>query len=511
MYLNGLIQFKKHKKFLSNRLLKLWHNEVAFKSIAVIILVLTSLLMVIYSSLKIRNPQNTIPNVLNLLGWLGLLLYCGLLIDLESSKIIKICFLLILMVNFVCIQEDYLIVGVIVDCLTFGVLFSIFKCDTKLYSKENDEEYLLPLINDNRKIFNTYYELWGQDGCDSGGYNGLIVTKCMSFSCLYIGILFTNLFNKYTDYYKEQIDNINDTIKLKATALFKTERKLIHKTFPIIENSEITFVNIILITFIILLKTILIRFIYFFNWKYLVEKPQLEIKKEQKLRESSLVLSQIKDNDSNSAAGRIKVEGNIQVKKANRKYIKTGFFFIVVFLFGLLTFNNQEFDITTNLFLVNQDSAILLCILLPLIGLISELSIIKHWYWYSIVTLGIYNINILLNYPIFRNLMTLVAGILFNISVTCFISNYKNESHINEENKYYNTLYILHKISYLFGNRIGRFIFLSGEVNGIVNLFRLIISAVIIICTVLINFNSISQGLCQKHENELEVEWDVTF
>ncbi|KAH8584662.1 membrane associated with 10 transmembrane domains [Cryptosporidium sp. chipmunk genotype I] len=509
MHLNKNTIARKNAKFQYYRCSKLWHSEAIFKTVVLTLLTVINIIILIYTSIKFdRNKYNDISN---LFGWILLLLYCGVLIDIEPSRCLKISLSILILINLVSIEGNILLVGITIDFLNLGVLWPVFKHgETNLYSEEYcEDEYILPLIESSKKLLNVYYELWRRNSYrEIKSYNGLFVTRCVIMSCMYLCILLFNAIDKYTNFDKNKLTEMQNIIYLRSTGIIP-KCESIDKISKISGINGIFIIQIMIITLVVLLKPILLKFV---NLIMVLKNKYLSILASNEIgTEEIKQIVEFNSSDFNSQQN-LDLESNKQNVFINRgTLLNCCVFFFSVFLFGMITFENQEFDITSRMFLIEQDKTIVICILLPLIGLLTEISMFRDWCWYFIFSWAIYYFNIWSDNSMVKSITSILSGVLFNISVILFVLNQiKNCSHNSKIQEYILTSYIFHKMCYFLGCKISKNVF-STQGNGIIKNIYLIITNIIIISNLyfLLYFSSTQETVSKQDENE--IEWDVVY
>ncbi|OII74616.1 uncharacterized protein cubi_00169 [Cryptosporidium ubiquitum] len=509
MHLNKNINVSKGVKFRYHRFSKLWHSEVIFKTVVVTLLIVINIILLAYTSIKFG--QSKYDDVFTLFGWMFLLLYCGFLIDIESSRSLKICLSIIILINFVCIERNILIIGITIDFLNLGVLWSIFKCgEIDLDSKESyEDEYILPLIDNSKKLLNVYYELWRRN--TYGGiksYNGLIVTRCVMMSCMYLCILLFNTVDKYTNFNKNKLTEMQNIIYLRSTKIM-LKSESIDKIFQINGVSGVVVIQIMIITLTVLLKSFLSKSV---NLIIALKDVCLSFLKSSEVGDEEV--KQILEFNSceTNRKQNLDIEPSKQNIFMNRSKLFNGFiFFFSVFLFGMVTYENHEFDIISRMFLMEQYQTIVLCILLPLFGLLTEISMFRDCCWYFLFSWVVYNFNICLDDSMVRSTINLLSGILFNISAILFVFNQiKDTNYHSKIQEYTLTSYIFHKICYFLGFSISKKVF-SIQENNIKNISIFIINIIIISNLCFLLYASLTQDTVSKQDYDNEIEWDVVY
>lgn len=511
MHSNKNKNVNKNAKFQYYRFSKLWHSEVIFKTAVLILLAVINIVLLIYTSIKFGKSKYD--NIYTSFGWMMLLLYCGILIDIESSRILKICLSILMLINLVCIERNILIIGITIDFLNLGVLWSIFKYEeVHLDSKEPyEDEYILPLIDSSKKLLNVYYELWRKN--TYGGirsYNGLIVTRCVMMSCMYLCILLLNTIDKYTNFDKNKFTEVKNIIYLRSTSII-SKSESIDKIFQIYGANGIVVIQIMIITIAVLLKPFLIKFV---NLIMVLKNFCLSFTKSNKLIDNEVNQTAEFNNCEVSKQQNLDIELYKQNMFISRsKLFNNCIFFFSVFLFGIITYRNQEFDIISRMFLMEQYQTIVLCILLPLIGLLTEISMFRDWCWYFLFSWIIYYFNVFSNDSMVKGIKTLLSGVLFNISVILFISNNVKDTNIFCKNEKYTplTCYILHKICYLIGFSISKKFLSIQENNTIKNTSIIIINIIIFSSLYFLLYVSSNQEMVSKQDYDNEIEWDVVY
>ncbi|CUV04117.1 unnamed protein product [Cryptosporidium hominis] len=507
MHLSKNIISRKSAKLQFYRFSKLWHSEVIFKTVIVALLIVINIILLIYTLIKIDG--NKCDDFLGLFGWMLLLLYCGVLIDIESSRSLKICLSILVLINLVCIEKNILMVGITIDFLNLGVLWPIFKYgEIHLDSEENyEDEYILPLIDSSKKLLNVYYELWRRNSY--GGiksYNGLLVTRCVIMSCIFLCILLFNTVDKYTNFGKNKLTELENIIYLRSTRIIsKTES--IDKISKIGGNG-IFIAQIMIITLAVLLKPVLsklVNLIIAFKNKCILTLKNNEMS-------DGKVKQIVKFNDYEFNHQNLDIESNKQNAFINQnKLLNSCVFFFSVFLFGIITCENREFDIISRMFLIEQDKSIVLCILLPLIGLLTEISMFRDWCWYFIFSWVIYYFNIWSDNSMVKSITSLLSGVLFNISAILFVINQtKNSSNNNKVREYILTSYIFHKMCYFLGCSMSKKVFSIHESSIIKNIYLIITNIIIIFNLYFLLYFSSSQEIASKQDDN-EIEWDVVY
>ncbi|POM82075.1 hypothetical protein CmeUKMEL1_00580 [Cryptosporidium meleagridis] len=508
MHLSKNIISRKSAKLQFYRFSKLWHSEVIFKTVIVVLLIIINIILLIYTLLKI--DRNKCDNFLDLFGWMLLLLYCGVLIDIESSRSLKICFSILVLINLVCIEKNILMVGITIDFLNLGVIWPIFKFEEIHLDPEEhyEDEYILPLIDSSKKLLNVYYELWRRNSY--GGiksYNGLLVTRCVIMSFIFLCILLVSTIDKYTNFGKRELTELQNIIYLRSTRIIsKTES--IDKISKIIGDNGIFVAQIMTITLGVLLKPILsklVNLIIKFKNKFIFTLKSNEIGAGE-------IKQIVKFNDYEFNHQNLDIESNKQNAFINQnKLLNSCIFFFSVFLFGIITYENKEFDIISRMLLIEQDKLIVLCILLPLIGLLTEISMFGDWCWYFILSWVIYYFNIWSDNSIVKSIASTLSGILFNISAILFVINQtKNSSYNSKVQEYILTSYIFHKMCYFLGYSMSKKVFSSHESSIIKNVYLIITNTIIVFNLYFLLYYSSSQETTSKQDDN-EIEWDVVY
>lgn len=509
MHINKLTYTPKNAKLHYYSFSKLWHGEVLFKTIVVTSLIVINIILLIYASTQLdRNKYVDTPT---LFRWISLLLYCGLLIDIESSRSLRICLSILILINFVCIERDILIVGITLDLLNLGILLSIFGHEEiHLNSKHSyEDEYILPLIDSNRKLLNAYYELWRRNSF--GGvkiYSGLLVTRCIIMSCMHLCILLINTVDKYTNFDKNKFIDVKNVIYLKSTKVIPKSEST-SGIFQINGKNGIVAIQIIIITLTVLFKPFLLK---------LVKLIRIALKKAY----SPCVNNQMTGELSQRAefsAGELNSQHNLDAGpdiaesaiNDRNKLINSCIFFSSAFLFGILTYKTPEFDIISRMFLIREDQTILLCILLPLVGLLIEISMFRDWCWYFLFSWVIYYFNMFSDDPVVKSITILLSGALFNISAILYAcSQISDTSLCNKAREYNLTNYILHKICYFLGFTVAKSIFSIQKSNIIINTSLIITNMIIIFNMYFLLYVCPAQEIVSKQDDH-EIEWDVEY
>lgn len=509
MHINKLTYTQKNSRLHYYSFSRLWHGEVLFKTIVVTSLIVINIILLVYASTQLdRSKYVDIPT---LFRWMSLLLYCGFLIDIESSRVLKVCLSILILINFVCIERDILIVGITVEFLNLGVLLSIFgheemNLDSK-YSYE--DEYILPLIDSNRKLLNAYYELWRRNNYEGVKiYSGLLVTRCIIMSCMHLCILLINTIDKYTNFDKNKFIDVKSVIYLRSTKVIQNN-EYIGGILQMNGKNSIVAIQIIIITLTVLFKPFLIKLVKLIR---IVSNKAFAPLVEDKMTEE---VSRIADLSTGDIDSRQNLDAGLNATESvvnNRnEFINSCIFFSSAFLFGILTYNNPEFDIISRMFLIREDQTILLCILLPLVGLLTEISMFRDWCWYFLFSWVIYYFNLLSDDSVAKSITILLSGALFNTSAILFACSQINDvSQYNTAKKYTLTNYIFHKMCYFLGFNAAKIIFSIQKSNMFISTSLIITNLIIIYNLYFLLYVCPAQEIISKQDDH-EVEWDVEY
>ncbi|KAJ1605554.1 putative transmembrane domain-containing protein [Cryptosporidium canis] len=455
MHTNRLSSTKKNAKVHYLSISKLLYGEVLYKTIVVALLIVINIILLVYASSQLDRVK--LIDSHRLFKWLLLLLYCGGLIDIESSKSLRICLSILILINFICIERDALIVGITLDLFNLGVIRSVFDCeefymDSK-YSYE--DEYILPLIDSNRRLLSIYYELWKKNNYGRiKNYNGLLVTRCILMSCIYLCIMLITTIGKYTNFDKHRFIDMKNVIYLKNTTVISSH-DFINKVFQLCGENGIVTIQIIIVTLTVLLRPLLLKILK--QIKTILNKIYLtltgNLTSEELGQGLGFGIEQI-NNQHNADIVSDNINGTISTRN---KSIDSFMFFFSTLLFGIITYEKPEFDIISRMFLIGDDQTILLCILLPLVGLLTEISVLKDWPWYFLFSWMVYYFNTLLDDPIVRSFTTMLSGGLFNISAVLFACNqFSAADQYGTTNRYALTNYVLHRMCYQMGFSVAK-------------------------------------------------------
>ncbi|KAH8739564.1 hypothetical protein FG386_001121 [Cryptosporidium ryanae] len=487
-----------------NRLLNIWYSEIFIKLVSIIILLTVNIILLIYSWVNVgsiqRNESTDIPGIF---VWFFVLIYTGILIDKETLRGLKICFSIILMMNYMLIQNNSLIFSITMDFLNFGVLWCAFRSEssTTEFNEGYTDDYILPLINKDKELLNVYTEVWNKKKVRIlRSFNGMFITRYLVITFVFICIFIMKTLDNYTNFDKYSFSSVKNLYSiLNLNENMKNELRI--GIFKFNKRDELVFILLTLITLIIGLRS------FYFDIN-LIKNSVLNLKKRlcMKIRckkeKNFEVKTRLKDySNSIEKVKNKKVESHVFVENFKSSVI----FFVIIFLFGLLTGKSKKFDMFSNIISVDDNLIILICIFLPIAGLITEISVLRKWTLYFIFSLSIYNFNLWFDNDIIRVIFSVTSGILFNVSVILFIWNQEKE--FKDVNKYPYTHYLLYKIIFFIGNIIGEYLIFSmifQEIHKKLLYMGINVTTIgIILLHTILNSN-----LAPESD---EIEWEVTY
>ncbi|KAK6587624.1 membrane associated protein [Cryptosporidium xiaoi] len=505
MYFKHLKNARRSAKCKYNNLLNLWYNEIFIKLISIIILLTADIIALIYSWLNIEPTKGgKFSNGTSIFTWFVVLIYTAILIDTETLRGLKICFSTVLMLSYMLIQKNDFIFSITFDLLNFGVLWCAFrsKLSTKEFNDEYTDEHILPLINKDKKLLNAYSEVWNKSEVSNlRSYSGMFVTRYLIISFTFICLFIMKTIDNYTNFDKYNFSgmrNFNSVFDLNKS---KSKNEFIIKIFCLSREGEFAFIQLALVTLIVGLRSAYSDN----NW---IKSSIFNLKKR--------VYVEIEENKEKRSLEAERCQGNNFIKIENEtakifpimgKLKSNVIFFAIIFLFGLLTSKSERFDMFSNIISVNNNIIILICILLPIVGLITEISVVRKWIIYFTFSIIMYNFNLWFDNDIIKVISSVTSGILFNVSVILFIWN--QDKDFQYANKYPYTCYLLYKLIFSIGNIIGEYL-MSSIISQDIHkklLFTGIDIAIIggIFLSTLPNSN-----LIPVNESD-EVEWEVTY